>query len=322
MVKLLTKGVKVSDYRPDDTDEELEVFLRYIKSERNLDRLQELRVPTPDGRYVPLSVFAELKPEKKGGTISRLNGNRLRSIEANVREGMRAPFLIEKLKSELENINFSKNVNVNFAGEDEDIKETQSFLGQSLVFSLVLMSIVLMIQFNSAWQTIVTMSAIILSTGGIFLLLFLTERPFGVVMSMLGLIALAGIVVNNNIVLIDTFNEFRKKGHSHREAAYLAGLTRFRPVILTAITTILGLVPMVFGLTIRFSDRDILVGAPSSQWWVDLSSTIAGGLTFATFLTLIATPALLVLGKTSVSSLKNGIAGFFIRRLRPKIFST
>ena len=93
--------------------------------------------------------------------------------------------------------------NVNFAGEDEDIKETQAFLGQSLIFSLVLMSIVLMIQFNSAWQTIVTMSAIILSTGGIFLLLFLTERPFGVVMSMLGLIALAGIVVNNAIVLID-----------------------------------------------------------------------------------------------------------------------
>ena len=102
MVKLLTKGVKVSDYRPDDTDEELEVFLRYIKSERNLDRLQELRVPTSDGRYVPLSVFAELTPEKKGGTISRLDGNRLRSIEANVKEGMRAPFLIEKLKSELE----------------------------------------------------------------------------------------------------------------------------------------------------------------------------------------------------------------------------
>ena len=322
MVKLLTKGIKISDYRPDDTDEELEVFLRYIKSERNLDRLQELRVPTSDGRYVPLSVFAELTPEKKGGTISRLDGNRLRSIEANVKEGMRAPFLIQKLKGELENVSFSENVSVNFAGEDEDIKETQAFLGQSLIFSLVLMSIVLMIQFNSAWQTIVTMSAIILSTGGIFLLLFLTERPFGVVMSMLGLIALAGIVVNNNIVLIDTFNEFRRKGYSHREAAYLAGLTRFRPVVLTAITTILGLVPMVFSLTIRFSERDVLVGAPSSQWWVDLSSTIAGGLTFATFLTLIATPALLVLGRTSIFSLKDKTFGFIKRRLSAKMFST
>ena len=322
MVKLLTKGVKVSDYRPDDTDEELEVFLRYIKSERNLDRLQELRVPTSDGRYVPLSVFAELTPEKKGGTISRLDGNRLRSIEANVKEGMQAPFLIEKLKSEIENVTFPKSVSVNFAGEDEDIKETQAFLGQSLVFSLVLMSIVLMIQFNSAWQTIVTMSAIILSTGGIFLLLFLTERPFGVVMSMLGLIALAGIVVNNNIVLIDTFNEYRRKGHNHREAAYMAGLTRFRPVILTAITTILGLVPMVFSLTIRFSERDILVGAPSSQWWVDLSSTIAGGLTFATFLTLIATPALLVIGRTSVFSIKDKLVTLLKTKLSTKTVST
>ena len=213
-------------------------------------------------------------------------------------------------------------MSVNFAGEDEDIKETQAFLGQSLVFSLVLMSIVLMIQFNSAWQTIVTMSAIILSTGGIFLLLFLTERPFGVVMSMLGLIALAGIVVNNNIVLIDTFNEYKRKGHNHREAAYMAGLTRFRPVILTAITTILGLVPMVFSLTIRFSERDILVGAPSSQWWVDLSSTIAGGLTFATFLTLIATPALLVIGRTSVFSIKDKLVTLLKTKLSTKTVST
>ena len=166
------------------------------------------------------------------------------------------------------------------------------------------------------------MSAIILSTGGIFLLLFLTERPFGVVMSMLGLIALAGIVVNNNIVLIDTFNEYRRKGHNHREAAYMAGLTRFRPVILTAITTILGLVPMVFSLTIRFSERDILVGAPSSQWWVDLSSTIAGGLTFATFLTLIATPALLVIGRTSVFSIKDKFVTLLKTKLSPKTVST
>jgi multidrug efflux pump len=296
MVKLLTRGVKVSDYRPDDTDSELEVFLRYVKSERNLDRLQELRVPTSDGRYVPLSVFAQLKPVKKGGTIQRLDGSRLRLIEANVKDGFLAPALIENLKKKLSAESFPNNIEINFAGEDEDIKETQAFLGQSLIFSLVLMSIVLMIQFNSAWQTTVTMSAIILSTGGIFLLLLLTERPFGVVMSMLGLIALAGIVVNNNIVLIDTFNEFRKKGYKVKQAAYLAGLTRFRPVILTAVTTILGLVPMVFGITIRFSERDFLIGAPSSQWWVDLSSTIAGGLTFATFLTLMATPALLVCG--------------------------
>jgi multidrug efflux pump len=121
----------------------------------------------------------------------------------------------------------------------------------------------------------------------------------------LGIIALAGIVVNNNIVLIDTFNEFRKKGYPSRNAAYHAGLARFRPVLLTSITTILGLVPMVFGLTIKFSERTVLVGAPSSQWWTDMSSTIAGGLTFATILTLLATPALLVLGENVNQIAKN-----------------
>jgi multidrug efflux pump len=114
-------------------------------------------------------------------------------------------------------------------------------------------------------------------------------------MSGLGVISLAGIVVNNNIVLIDTFNEYRKRGYKARHAAFRAGLVRFRPVVLTAITTILGLLPMVFELTIKIADREIFAGAPSSQWWTQLSSTIAGGLTFATVLTLVATPAMLVL---------------------------
>ena len=153
-----------------------------------------------------------------------------------------------------------------------------------------------MIQFNSFWQTFVTMSAIVLSIGGVLLGLWITGRPFGIVMCGLGIIALAGIVVNNNIVLIDTFNEIRKRGYSAPHAAFRSGLLRFRPVMLTAITTILGLLPMVFELTIKFSDQEVLVGAPSSQWWAQLSSTIAGGLTFATILTLLATPALLVLG--------------------------
>jgi multidrug efflux pump len=115
-------------------------------------------------------------------------------------------------------------------------------------------------------------------------------------MSGLGVIALAGIVVNNNIVLIDTFNEYRRRGYRARDAAFRAGLVRFRPVLLTAVTTILGLLPMVFEMTILLVDRQILIGAPSSQWWTQLSSTIAGGLTFATVLTLVATPAMLVMG--------------------------
>ena len=224
--------------------------------------------------------------------------------------------MVNKLKESLEKKPTVTGVEVSFGGEDEDIKETQAFLMQSFVISLVLMIIVLMVQFNSAWQTFVTMSAIVLSTGGVFLGLWLTGRPFGIVMSGMGIIALAGIVVNNNIVLIDTFNEYIKKGYDAKAAAFRAGLVRFRPVLLTAITTILGLLPMVFEWTIKFGGREILVGAPSSQWWTTLSSTIAGGLTFATALTLLATPALLVLGaKTTVfiTRTKNRVVSIFSR---------
>jgi len=162
--------------------------------------------------------------------------------------------------------------------------------------------IVLMLQFNSLWQAFVTMSAIVLSTGGVVLGLWAASQPFGIVMCGLGVISLAGIVVNNNIVLIDTYNEYRRRGYAARHAAFRAGLVRFRPVVLTAITTILGLLPMVFQLTIKILDREVLVGAPSSQWWTQLSSSIAGGLTFATILTLVATPAMLVIGGRFVRS--------------------
>jgi multidrug efflux pump len=297
MVKLLTAGVSISDYRPDDTDEELDIKLRFPSDQRNLDRLEELRVPTASGEYVPLSVFATLVPKSKGGDIERKSGQRFYYIDSNVVEGALPVQQIEKLQEALALNPPDKTTKIVFAGEDEDIQETQQFLGKAFALSMCLMALVLMIQFNSVWQTFVTMSAVILSSGGVFLGLWLIERPFGVVMCGLGIISLAGIVVNNNIVLIDTFNEFKKKGYPPRNAAYHAGLARFRPVLLTSLTTILGLVPMVFGLTIKFSERTVLFGAPSSQWWTDMSSTIAGGLTFATILTLLATPALLVLGE-------------------------
>ena len=315
MVKLVTRGVDISDYRPDDSDDEIDITLRFQRGQRNLDRLEELRIPSANGTYVPLSVFAQLIPQPKGGDIQRKNGERFYFIDSDVEEGLLPDKMVADLQARIDEAVIIGNSRVEFGGESEDIAETQAFLGSSFALSMCLMVLILMIQFNSAWQTIVTMSAIILSSGGVFLGLWIIERPFGIVMSGLGIIALAGVVVNNNIVLIDTFNEFRKKGYDARQAAFHAGLARFRPVILTAVTTILGLVPMVFELTIQFGERSILVGAPSSQWWTDLASTIAGGLTFATILTLLATPALLVLGETvdgKLARAKNAV----MRRLR------
>ena len=296
MIKMLTRGVRISEYRPDDSEDELDVVMRFMGDQRNLDRLRELRVPATDGTFVPLSVFATLEPRVKGGSIERLDGQRYMYIESSLDVGVLADERIDALRQSLTDKPLAGAVEVKFAGDSEDIDETRSFLMSAFALSLVLMLIVLMVQFNSGWQAFVTMSAIVLSTGGVCLGLWITGRPFGIVMSGLGVIALAGIVVNNNIVLIDTYNEYRHRGYRAAEAAFRAGLVRFRPVVLTAVTTILGLLPMVFEMTILLVDRQVLVGAPSSQWWTQLSSTIAGGLTFATVLTLLATPAMLVIG--------------------------
>ena len=296
MIKMLTRGMVISEYRPDDSEDELDVVMRFMGNQRNLDRLRELRVPASDGAFVPVSVFAKLEPRVKGGFIERLDGQRYMYIEASVDPGVLVDERIDVLKQSLLDTPLAGAVEIKFAGDSEDIDETQSFLINAFATSLVLMLIVLMVQFNSGWQAFVTMSAIVLSTGGVCLGLWVTGRPFGIVMSGLGVIALAGIVVNNNIVLIDTYNEYRQRGYRAADAAFRAGLVRFRPVLLTAVTTILGLLPMVFEMTIMLVDRQVLVGAPSSQWWTQLSSTIAGGLTFATVLTLVATPSMLVIG--------------------------
>ena len=315
MIKMLTRGVRISDYRPDDSEDELDVVMRFLGDQRNLDRLKELRVPTAAGEYVPLSVFATLRPQPKRGDIERQDGQRYMYIKSDVTTGTLAGERLEAIKTSLSERPLAQNVQVKFGGEDEDIAETQAFLGQSFMISLVLMVIILMVQFNSGWQAFVTMSAIVLSTGGVVLGLWAAGQPFGIVMCGLGVIALAGIVVNNNIVLIDTFNEYRGRGYSARHAAFRAGLVRFRPVFLTAVTTILGLMPMVFQLTIKILDREILVDAPSSQWWTQLSSTIAGGLTFATILTLVATPAMLVIGDALARGEKPASSGLIKRVL-------
>ncbi|MEM7530462.1 MAG: efflux RND transporter permease subunit, partial [Pseudomonadota bacterium] len=124
-----------------------------------------------------------------------------------------------------------------------------------------------------------------------------TERPFGVVMAGIGCIALAGIVVNNNIVLIDGYNALRREGLDPMEAVVSTGQQRLRPVLLTSVTTVLGLVPMVIGASVDILGREITFGAPSTQWWTQLSSAITGGLVVATALTLLLTPAMLMLGE-------------------------
>ncbi len=186
-------------------------------------------------------------------------------------------------------------IDVTFKGEDEEQKAAQEFLSKAFAVALFIMALILVTQFNSFYSGFLILSAVIMSTVGVMLGLLIIQQPFGIIMSGVGVIALAGIVVNNNIVLIDTYDRIRKTVHNPASAILITGAQRLRPVLLTSVTTILGLMPMVLGINIDFITRKIAIGGPSTQWWTQLSTAIAFGLAFATILTLLVTPSALML---------------------------
>ncbi len=294
-VQLVTNGVLIADYRPDDSDDEVDIRVRFPIEDRSLNSLGQLRVPTRYGQ-VPVSNFVEFAPAPKTGTLERVNGERVLTISADVQAGALADERVDALRQSLAQTPLADGLQVQFKGEDEDQREAQAFLSTAFIIAIALMSIILLTQFNSLYQTGLVLSAILLSTAGVLLGLLITQRPFSIVMGGVGMIALAGIVVNNNIVLIDTFNALRAEGMAVREAILRTAAQRLRPVLLTSVTTVLGLMPMVLKLNVDLVGRTIEFNAPSTQWWAQLSATIAGGLTFATVLTLVLTPSLLMLG--------------------------
>ena len=295
-VQLVTQGLLVAKYRPDDTDEEVDIRVRFPREKRHLETLFNMRVPTANGA-MPLRNFIHLEPAQKTSFIQRINSRRVQTVQADVAPGLLVNDQLLKLKKALQTKLTDPTVRVSFTGENEDQQEAASFLLNAFFVAIFCMLIILVTQFNSVYQSLLVLSAIVFSTAGVFIGLLLTHAPFGIVMCGIALIALAGIVVNNNIVLIDTYNEYRHKGLPPKEAIMTTGRLRLRPVLLTSVTTILGLLPMVFSLNVDFISRTVTHGAPSTQWWTQLSTSVAGGLAFATVLTLFLTPALLMLGE-------------------------
>jgi multidrug efflux pump len=295
-VQLLTRGINVANYRPDDGDGEVDIVVRFPAENRTLADLEALRVPTSAG-LVPISNFVSFNPAPRSGVTTRIDQARVVTISADVAPDVLPNDQTVALQNVIADLDLPASVSVKFGGEAEDQAESMVFLLGAFAAAIGVMFLILLAQFNSFWQAFVVMSAIIFSIAGVLLGLMVTGRPFGVVMGGIGVIALAGIVVNNNIVLIDTYNELRASGQSPLEAALRTGAQRLRPVVLTSATTALGLLPMVIGLNINFFTREIVYGAPSTQWWTELSSAIAGGLVFATVLTLLVTPAMLMLAE-------------------------
>ncbi len=297
MIRMITGGQKVGEFQPDYTDEEVEIMLRYPTQARNIDQFSQFNVQTAYG-LVPVSNFMERIAVPKSGDVVRIDGKRRYRLTANVQDDVNPTDKILQLTEQLKQFDWrSAGVEPRFRGDFEKMAETGAFLGKAFGIAIFLMATILVTQFNSFYNAGLIMSAIVLSIVGVLFGLLIRGEPFGIVMSGLGVIALAGIVVNNNIVLIDTFNRLIRDGLSPLDAALRTGAQRLRPVMLTAITTVLGLMPMVLQWNIDLMNRQFSVGAPSSQWWTQLSTAIAGGLTFATILTLIMTPCLLVLGE-------------------------
>ena len=294
-VQLATNGLKLGEYRPDDADDEIDVRARYPESLRTLDQLGDTRVDSGAGS-VPISNFSSFEAVKKTGTLRRTDTLPVMSVKADVAEGVLVDAKVKQLRTWIANeAGLDPRILVKFKGEDEEQQAAQAFLMKAFGVALFMMALILVTQFNSFYSAFLILSAVVMSTIGVFIGLLVTGQPFGIVMSGIGVIALAGIVVNNNIVLIDTFDRLREEANSVRDAILKTGAQRLRPVMLTTVTTILGLMPMVFGINIDFVNRSVNIGAPSTQWWSQLSTAIVFGLAFATVLTLVVTPAALML---------------------------
>ena len=295
-VQMLTHGLKVTDFMPTDSNEEVDIVIRFDKAFRTLDELDKIFIEGKNGP-VSLSSFIKRNAKKKIGNISRYNLQRSKTIKFDVIEGELPSNKVNELRQWLINENLSSKVI--FTGQEEDQVEAKIFLTKAFFIAIFLITIILIATFNSFYFCFIILSAIIFSTIGVMIGLLISGKPFGIIMSGIGVIALAGIVVNNNIVLLDTYKELRKKGEDIKSAILRTGAQRLRPVLLTTLTTFFGLVPMAIGLNINFIELQLNFNSPSSQWWLQLSNAIVFGVMFSFVLTLVVTPCLIMIGETS-----------------------
>lgn len=317
-LKTAYNGLEVSSFREGDEDYDITVQLSDPRR-RVTDVLHELLLPTPSGRMVPLTTLADIDYTGSLGDIVRINHERVITVKANVDEDqVPGPVAREQAEELLKDFQLPPGYRITFTGEFEFQKESEEFLSKAFVVALFLIFLILVTQFNSVAQPFIIMTSVILSLGGVFLGLTLIRSPFGIIMTGVGVISLAGVVVNNAIVLIDYINKLRQRGLALQEALVAGSATRLRPVLLTAITTILGLVPMVTGISYDFHDWAISWVSESSQWWKTMAIVVIFGLLIATFLTLIVVPTLYSLLATI--SEQAGAGSAWLRRLYWKTF--
>jgi multidrug efflux pump len=292
-VQLVTNGLKASEYRPVDSDKAVDILVRFPPDRRSLDQIDDLRIQTSVGN-VPIGNFVKRVPAQRVGYINRVNANRVVTVSANVAEGVQTANVQQEIARELSKTDLGPGVSFKMKGEDEEREKAGAFLMKAFGTAIFLIFAILLAQFNRLTSVGLVLTAVVLSTFGVLLGLMIMGQPFGVVMTGIGVIANAGVIVNNNIVLIDTYDRLKREGMAAYDAIIETCRERARPVVLTAVTAILGVLPIAFGVNVEFVSREITVGAPATQWWIGLSTAIVFGLGFATVLTLVVTPAALM----------------------------
>ena len=290
-VKSAINGVKAGVYR--EGKDEYDIIARLPERDRqSIKSLKRITVSGPQGEPIPLTSLAAVKLGSGIGAIMRLDQKRVVTVSGDV-SGRLANDVIKDIDARLsQQIDWPKGYSFQFTGEQEEQAKAQAFLGKAFFACIALILLILLTQFNSLVTPLIILASVVFSLIGVFLGLLITGTAFGIIMTGIGVISLAGVVVNNAIVLIDYINQQLAKGLSSTEALLRAGAVRFRPVMLTAITTILGLLPMATGISFDFGKMAFDIGGESSQWWGPMAVAVIFGLGFATLLTLILVPVL------------------------------
>jgi multidrug efflux pump len=293
-VQLVTDGILVGEYRPDDSTQQVDIRVRYPAPVRGIHALDDVRVATPNG-MVPISNFVKLRPAQQVNSIERVDAHRVYHVRANLKPGTLPSAEVAKLKSWMATQTIPSTVRVAFKGADEEQNESGIFLIVAALMALFMIALVLVAMFNSFYHASLILIAVVLAMVGALMGMLFMGQPFSIIMSGTGMLALAGIVVNHNIVLIDTFRRLVQAGMDPIEAVIRSSAQRLRPVFLTTVTAIGGLLPMMIAVEINFWTREVTVGGPNGLIWVPMSIAIVFGLAFSKMITLGLVPAMLAL---------------------------
>ena len=317
-VRSAINGTEASEFR--DGEDEYDIVVRLAERYRSdLTSLADLTITTEEGVQVPLPAVASWQVEESYSGINRKDLDRVVTISADVRAGNNANAVLAEVQETLRPFaaELPSDYRLSYTGQQQEQQESEQFLGGAFIMALFLIGLILVSQFDSVLKPVLILSTVLLSTVGVLVGLLVFRMPFGVIMSGVGVISLAGIVVNNAIVLVDYIGILRTRdGVGERESLIQGGLTRFRPVTLTAITTVVGLIPLAIGLNFDFEGLyahlrpDLYWGGEQAAWWGSMAIAVIAGLTFATFLTLVLLPVM--------HSLLDDFGHFLLRHTRTR----